>query len=82
MPTWQLQTAKANLSELIRLAATEPQEITVRGVPTAMVISVADYQRLAATTQNLGAFLRASPLYGLDLDFSRDTSLTREVPLD
>ena len=82
MPTWQLQTAKANLSEVIRLAATEPQEITVDGVPTAMVISVADYHRLATTTQNLGDFLRASPLCGLDLDFSRDTSLPREVSLD
>jgi prevent-host-death family protein len=82
MPSGQLQNAKAKLSEVIRRAAAEPQEITVRGASAEVVISVADYQRLAETTQNLGDFLRASPLYGLDLDFSRDTSLPREVSLD
>lgn len=82
MPAWQLQNARAKLSEVIRQAAAEPQEITVRGAPAAVVISVAEYRRLTATTENLGAFLRACPLYGLDLDFSRDMSLPREISLD
>ena len=84
MSIWQFQEAKAKLSEVVRLAATEPQEITVRGEPAAVVISMAEYQRLKSQKQQLplGQFLMKSPLTGLDLDFSRDKSLPREVSLD
>jgi antitoxin Phd len=82
MSVWQFQEAKAKLSEVVRLAATEPQEITVRGEPAAVVLSMAEYQRLKAPKQNLVEFLQASPLYGLDLDFTRDKSLPRDISLD
>jgi len=84
MSIWQFQEAKAKLSEVVRLAATEPQEITVRGEPAAVVLSIAEYQRLKSQKHQLplGQFLMNSPLAGLDLDFSRDQSLPREVSLD
>ena len=43
---WALQDAKARLSELVRAAAKEPQRITVRGEPTAVLISESEYRRL------------------------------------
>jgi antitoxin Phd len=82
MSVWQFQEAKAKLSEVVRLAAIEPQEITVRGEPAAVVLSMAEYQRLKAPKQNLVEFLQASPLYGLDLDFTRDKSPPRDISLD
>ncbi len=78
---WQLQEAKARLSELIKTAQTDgAQHITLRGTPTAVVLSEAEYEKLAGTNQTLVQFMRRSPLYGdEDIDFLRDRSLTREV---
>lgn len=78
---WQLQEAKARLSELVKAAARDgPQEITVRGEPAAMVLSRADYEKLRGQrkTQNLSDFLLSSPLAGLDIEFERDQSHTGE----
>jgi prevent-host-death family protein len=44
---WALQDAKARLSELVRAAEKEPQRITVRGEPTAVLISESEYRRLS-----------------------------------
>jgi prevent-host-death family protein len=47
MSAWKLETAKARLSEVVRQAAVDgPQTITVRGAPSAIVLSPSDYQRL------------------------------------
>jgi len=47
MKTWQLQHAKAKLSEVIQVAAKiGPQVITQRGVETAVVISMEEWKRL------------------------------------
>ena len=47
MSTWQLQDAKARLSELIDTAATEgPQTITRRGVKTAVVVPINEWERM------------------------------------
>jgi prevent-host-death family protein len=81
---WQLQHAKARLSELIKLACTEgPQEITVRGDTTAVVLSRADYDKLCnrRKASNLSDFLLRSPLARLNVDFERDRSLTRDDSL-
>jgi hypothetical protein len=46
----------------------------------AVVVSRAEYDRLAGTGESLAAFMRRSPLYGQDdIAFERDKSLTREV---
>ena len=79
--TWQLQDAKARLSDLVKRAASDgPQEITVRGEPAAVVLSRADYDKLCGKpkAQNLSEFLLNSPLAGLDIDFERDQSPTPE----
>lgn len=83
MHTWQMQEAKSRLSEVVKDAEREgPQEITVHGRPVAVVLSRADYDRLAGTSESLVAFMRRSPLAGAeDLDFARDRSLTRETGL-
>jgi len=88
MTQWQLQSAKTHLSEVLQKAATNgPQEITVHGKPKAVVLSIEDYQKLTTPKgkktkpQNFVEFLRASPLYGLDLDIERDKSGPREIDL-
>ncbi|KAA9384125.1 type II toxin-antitoxin system Phd/YefM family antitoxin [Neorhizobium galegae] len=46
---WQLQDAKNQLSKLVQKARHEgPQEITVRGEQTAVVLSARDYDALRA----------------------------------
>ena len=45
--TWALQDAKAKLSELVRRALAEgPQFVTVRGQPTLVVMSQAEFTAL------------------------------------
>lgn len=47
MKTWQLQEAKAHLSEVVKAATTgQPQEITLRGQPAVVVLSKAQYAKL------------------------------------
>lgn len=83
MRVWQLQEAKAHLSELVR--ETEqggPQTITLHGRAVAVVLSKADFERLTGTGESLLAFMQRSPLAGDDEPhFERDASLTREPSL-
>jgi len=80
MGKWQLQEAKARLSEVIKRAAKEgPQKITVYGEPTAVVISNEEYERLKHPKGSFVKFMRSSPLYGLELNLRRDQTLTRDV---
>lgn len=83
MHIWQLQEAKAKLSELDKFAESEgPQSITVHGQPVAVVISQATFEKLTGTSHSLIEFMQNSPLYGLDeIEFQRDQSLTREALL-
>ncbi|MCK6680941.1 MAG: type II toxin-antitoxin system Phd/YefM family antitoxin [Thermoanaerobaculia bacterium] len=82
MRRWQLQDAKAKLSEVIKCTQREgPQLISVRGEPAVVVISRDEYDRLRGPKLSLVEFLRQSPLMGLDLDPERDPSPAREVEL-
>lgn len=83
MMGWQLQEAKARLSEVIKKAEAEgPQHITIRGAPAAVLLSEAEYERLVGTGESLVEFMRRSPLYGQeDIELSREKSLTRKVVL-
>ena len=83
MQTWQIQEAKARLSIVLRGAERDgPQEITNHGRSVAVLLSRADYDRLAGTSQSLVNFMRGSPLYGEeDLVIERNCSLTREIEL-
>lgn len=75
---WQLQEAKNKLSEVVDEAIHHgPQVITKRGVEVAIVLSSLEYRKLTASQKKLSAFFRESPLVGVDLDWSRDTSDAR-----
>ena len=84
MSAWQMQEAKARLSELVRQAEAEgPQDITLHGRSVAVVLSRAAYDRLSGQRASLVDFIRNSPLAGTEEDvvFERDRSLTRDVNL-
>lgn len=79
---WQLQEAKARLSELVRSVASEgPQEITVHGRTAAVVMSKTEYDRLRGEKPSFVELIRNSPLVGLELDIRRDRSPMRKVKL-
>lgn len=82
MSRWQLQDAKARFSQLVKSAQLEgPQEITVHGKPTAVLLSARDYERLTGPKLSFVEFMRRSPLVGVELDIKRSTSTTRRVRL-
>ena len=86
LPTWKLEDAKARFSEVVRLARERgPQRITVRGQDAVVVLSAADYARLApaAAKPTLFALFADSPFARLD-DFGEqpmdDRAPVRDVP--
>lgn len=83
MSTWQLQEAKARLSELVKIVETDgAQEITVHGKPVAVLLSRNEYERLSRKSESFADFMRRSPLYGLDeLSLEREQTPTREIDL-
>ncbi|MBI5447930.1 MAG: type II toxin-antitoxin system Phd/YefM family antitoxin [Gammaproteobacteria bacterium] len=82
MRNWQLQEAKARFSQLVRLAREEgPQQVSVHGEPTVVVLAKTDFEQLKNPQQTLVKFLRSSPLMGIKLDIKRNVSLDREIDL-
>ncbi len=83
MQTWQMQDAKARLSEVLRRAERDgPQDITLHGRSVAVMLSRESFDRLIGTDESLVDFMRRSPLYGdEELALERDDSLTRSVSL-
>lgn len=80
--TWQLQEAKARLSELVRLAQRSgPQTITVRGEHPVVVISRRELDRMTAKRPGFWAFMSASPLKGCALDLERRRGRPRGADL-
>ena len=76
---WQLQEAKNKFGEVIAEALKQgPQVITKHGRETAIVLSWEDYRRLSLSQKKLSEFFRESPLVGVDLDLTRDTSPMRD----
>ena len=83
MKSWQLQEAKARLSEVIKKAAKDgPQNITVHGEPTAVILSAAEYRRLRQPRESFMEFMRRSPLCGLELDLKRKQTSTRRTDIE
>jgi len=79
---WQLQEAKAMLSEVIKAAAASPQFITVFGKETAVILSIKEYKKLAHPRSTLFEFIQNSPLRDLELELpQRQPENTREVML-
>ncbi len=79
---WQLQEAKNRLSQVVDQAQHDgPQTITLRGNPSAVIISFDEYQKLTKPHSGLSQFFKQSPLRDIDLDLSRNADLPREVDL-
>jgi prevent-host-death family protein len=61
---WQLQDAKAKLSELIKRATSEgPQVVTLHGVETAVVLSIKEYRRLQRKQPSFVDHLLSGPKF-------------------
>jgi prevent-host-death family protein len=81
---WQLQEAKAKLSEVIKLASSSPQTITVHGRRTAVVLSMDAYKKLAQPSRGMSLYdaLSSLPFKDIPLDLERDQSTKiREIDL-
>ena len=80
--TWQLQDAKSKFSQLVENAmSSEPQFVTKHGNNAVVVLSFEDYKRITKPKMDLVAFLRNSPLTGVELDISRNGELPRKIEL-
>jgi antitoxin Phd len=72
---WQLQDAKAKLSEVVEKAMNgEPQFITKRGEPAVVVISQAEFLRQQQQSKNLNQVLSGAPT---ELKLTRDKTSVR-----
>jgi prevent-host-death family protein len=86
--SWQLQEAKARLSEVVRCARDEgPQTITVRGEETAVLLSLADFEQLQRPRRSLVDTLLDAPKLDMsdeeiDALFARDPDPGRDVSFD
>ena len=81
MQTWQMQTAKAYFSELVRRAKQDgPQHITVHGRSVSGVVSRELFDQLSGNAQSLVVFMQRSPLHNGDgIVFERDPSLPERL---
>lgn len=60
LPSWELEDAKARFSEVVRLARERgPQRVKVHGQDAVVVLSAADYARLAPAAAAAGRSLAA-----------------------
>lgn len=70
------------LSALIKVAAEEPQIITVHGEETAVLLSMEEYRKLSPKKQSIVEFFQNSPWADVELDLERDRSYKmREIDL-
>ncbi len=84
-PSWQLQSAKAEFSELFRRARTEgPQWVTRQGKEAVVVLPAEEFERLqarASQPRSLVEFFAKSPLAKVTLDLERKPDYGRDVDL-
>jgi prevent-host-death family protein len=78
-----VKEAKNNLSGLIRLAEKgEPQVIRRNDTEVAVVVSIADWQKVNGKTESLVEFLQKSPLDEILPFLDRPEDLPREVTFE
>ena len=82
MAAWQVQEAKARLSELIDRARDQgPQIITKHGSEQAVVLSIAEYRTLLTNRKpTFNEFLLSGPKFE-DFEIERDPDTGREIEL-
>jgi antitoxin Phd len=80
---WQLQDAKANLSQVVNRALEDgPQRITRHGRAAAVVLSNRDFNELVARKRgSLADFLERSALKGVDIPERDHGDTGREIDL-
>jgi len=82
MKSWQLQEAKAHFSRVIQEAIIHgPQEISLRGKATAIILSLKEYHKLLKPKLSFVEFMQQSPLRGINICLKRNKSLTRKIIL-
>lgn len=78
---WQLQEAKAKLTEFVNQAKVEPQVISRHGKPEIIAMSLETYNKIIGGKSDLVSFFRSSPLCNLELDLQRDKDQGRDINL-
>jgi prevent-host-death family protein len=82
---WQLQTAKAQFSEVFRRARTEgPQYITRQGKEAVVILPAEEFELLTQRTRqpkSLVKFFAESPLVGSGINLKRKADYGRKVEL-
>jgi antitoxin Phd len=82
---WQLQTAKAQFSEVFRRARSEgPQYVTRQGKEAVVIVPAEEFERLterARQPRSLAQFFAESPLAKAGLNFHRRPDYGRKVEL-
>ena len=81
MAVWQIQHAKARLSEVIERARNEgPQTITRHGAERAVVLSIENYRALIAPRPDFREYMLSGPKVD-DFSVERDGDIGRAVDL-
>jgi antitoxin Phd len=82
---WQLQTAKAQFSEVFRRARSEgPQLVTRQEKEAVVILPAEEFERLSARSrqpQSLVQFFAQSPLAKAKIDLKRKRDFGRRVKL-
>jgi antitoxin Phd len=82
---WQLQTAKAQFSEVFRRARSEgPQYVTRQGKEAVVIVPAEEFERLterARQPRSLAQFFAESPLAKAGLNLDRKLDYGRKVEL-
>ena len=80
---WQLQTAKAQFSQVVKRATESgPQLVTKAGVPAVYIISAELFEtQFSKGVMDRKSILRSSPHQETRLSFDRDRDEGREVEL-
>jgi len=82
---WQLQTAKAQFSEVFRRARSEgPQWVTRQDKEAVVILPAEEFQRLSARArqpQGLVQFFAQSPLAKVKIDLRRTSDYGRKIRL-
>jgi antitoxin Phd len=82
---WQLQTAKAQFSEVFRRARSEgPQYVTRQGKEAVVIVPAEEFERLMARAhqpRSLVKFFAESPLAEAGLNLNRKPDYGRKVEL-
>ena len=80
---WHLQDAKNNFSKLVQQAIKNgPQTVTLRGTPTAVVLSIEEYERLKGKKPTFVEHLLSGPAWDDDIVEAinwRDKRPSREI---